>query len=212
MKKFVLRAAVLAMLTAGIATASGIAGASGAMACGNDPEKSYSFAASLPQINFRDQGPNVVALQLALRKEGYDLQGTGVYSVRTLAAVQDFQRKHGIKASGIVGAKTWNALVGHKQHSLTGKFVSAPTFSIMPGERNLDKLATLRGVLERIHPYSSLPQKGINDPGFDTYGPETQALVKDFQKRAGIKASGIVGPKTWAALIQAVSVSGGWTC
>ncbi|WP_335338433.1 peptidoglycan-binding domain-containing protein [Kibdelosporangium phytohabitans] len=51
-----------------------------------------------------------------------------------------------------------------------------------------------------------MPQEG------HTYGPQTQALVQDFQRRAGINPSGIVGPKTWDALYKVVSVTGMWGC
>ena len=34
----------------------------------------------------------------------------------------------------------------------------------------------------------------------DSFGPVTEAAVKSFQKSAGLKADGIVGEKTWAAL------------
>jgi peptidoglycan hydrolase-like protein with peptidoglycan-binding domain len=36
--------------------------------------------------------------------------------------------------------------------------------------------------------------------------------VQDFQRRTGIDPSGIVGPKTWAAMYEVVSVSAGWGC
>lgn len=35
------------------------------------------------------------------------------------------------------------------------------------------------------------------------FGPETLAAVKSFQKRTGLTADGVVGPKTWAALYAA---------
>ena len=37
--------------------------------------------------------------------------------------------------------------------------------------------------------------------GFDgIFGPETEKTIKEFQKSAGLKADGLVGPKTLAAL------------
>lgn len=49
-------------------------------------------------------------------------------------------------------------------------------------------------------------QAHLNNLGFDTgtpdgiFGPKTAAAVKAFQKSKGLKADGIVGPKTWGAL------------
>jgi murein L,D-transpeptidase YcbB/YkuD len=209
MKKLIVRAAVLAIFTAGISTTTGIVTAGTAMACESHNQRSDQLAASLPQVTYGQSGKHVLALQLALHNEGYNLQGTGKYAQNTLAAVRDFQRKHGINDSGIVGSKTWQALVGKLSPSVSGNGgVVAPKFGITPGERNQDKMDTLVNVVQRIYPYFTrdLPSEGA------VYGPGMQSLVKDFQKRAGIKASGIVGPKTWAAMFEAVSVSGMWGC
>ncbi|MBP2322155.1 peptidoglycan hydrolase-like protein with peptidoglycan-binding domain [Kibdelosporangium banguiense] len=210
MKRMIVRAAVLAMFTAGMATTVGIAGAGTAMACGQENQRSDQFAASLPQVNPGDTGQHVLALQLSLRHEGYtQLNGTGTYAQNTLSAVQDFQRKNGINASGIVGSKTWHALVGKMPPSLTGQgWATPPSFGINPGERNGNKLSALFDAMQRIHPYTS---QGLPDEG-DVYGPQMQRLVQDFQRRAGIKDSGIVGPKTWAALYEVVAASGQWGC
>jgi peptidoglycan hydrolase-like protein with peptidoglycan-binding domain len=204
MKKLVVRAAILAMFTAGLTTTIGIAGGGVAMACDGNMSPSSQLAASLPQVRYGSRGGTVLALQLALRKEGYNLQGTGTYAGLTLNAVRDYQRKHGIKDSGIVGSKTWQALVGSKEFGVTKK--TPPSFSITPGEKNERKVATLVNTLERIYPYSTRPEES------NTYGPERQKMVKDFQRRVGIKASGIVGPQTWAAMYRAVSVAGNWGC
>ena len=45
-----------------------------------------------------------------------------------------------------------------------------------------------------------------------TYGPAMQQLVKEFQRKVGIKASGIIGPKTWTAYYRVVSATGEWGC
>ncbi|TCO65051.1 peptidoglycan-binding domain-containing protein [Actinocrispum wychmicini] len=202
MKKMLVRAAIFAILTTGV----GIASAGNAMAC-DGSARSDEFASGLPQVHYGQHGQHVLALQLALRHTGYtSLQGTGNYATNTLKAVRDFQRKHGIKDSGIVGSKTWHALVGAMPEYQTfgGQ---APKYSITPGERNRDKVDTLGLIIQRIHPYSARTL-----PDGDVYGPTLQKMVKDFQRRAGIKASGIVGQKTWAAMMEAASASGGWGC
>lgn len=40
---------------------------------------------------------------------------------------------------------------------------------------------------------------GVDTPN-GTFGPKTEALVREFQRARGMVADGIVGPKTWAAL------------
>lgn len=212
MKKLVLSAAVLAIFTGGMTAAVTVAAPGTAMACPIGTQKSAAVAKKLPQVNYRDHGQHVLALQLALRVEGYSyLKGTGNYAGETLRAVKDYQRKHHIKASGIVGSKTWQALVGTKPTMLTGGTLEViKPFSLNPGERGGQKLDNLYNMIQRIYPYAA-QLDSLNDPS-GVYGPGLQKMVRDFQKRAGIKASGIVGPKTVAALNEAVSVAGQWGC
>jgi peptidoglycan hydrolase-like protein with peptidoglycan-binding domain len=211
MKKFVLSAAILAIFTGGMTTAVSFVTATPAAACYGTDAKSPTLAAKLPQVNRGDKGQHVLALQLALRIEGYTyLRGTGTYAGETLRAVKDFQSKHGIKASGVVGAKTWQALVGKKSKAVTGDTLSmAKPFTLQPGERNEEKVFKLVNMVQRIHPYEPGQVFDYQNP---VYGPELQKMVRDFQKRVGIKASGIVGPRTVAAMNEVISVSGQWGC
>ncbi|HEX6354527.1 peptidoglycan-binding protein [Actinophytocola sp.] len=211
MKKLLLSAAVLAIFTGGMTVAVNFAAPETAVACAYDAQTpSAALAASLPQVRHGDKGKHVLALQLALRTEGYTyLRGTGTYASETLRAVKDFQRKNHIKDSGIVGPKTWHALVATKPPSSTGGAPgSIEVFSLRPGERNEMKVSMLTHMLFRIHPY--LTEMPTNSG--DVYGPELQKIVRDFQKRAGIKASGIVGPKTVRAMDTVIAVSGNWGC
>jgi peptidoglycan hydrolase-like protein with peptidoglycan-binding domain len=212
MKKLVLSAAILAVLTGGMTTAVSFTTMIPASACAATSAKSEDLARKLPQVNHGDKGKHVLALQLALRDEGYTyLKGTGTYASETLRAVKDFQRKHHIKASGIVGSKTWQALVGKKPKAVTGGSLNVvATFSLQPGERNQDKIDSLFNMLGRIDPYLT-QLNGYSGPT-DAYGPELQKMVRDFQKRAGFKASGIVGPKTVSAMNEVISVAGHWGC
>jgi peptidoglycan hydrolase-like protein with peptidoglycan-binding domain len=210
MKKLVLSAAVLATVTGGMTAAANLIEPTTASACAYHASTSTAFAASLPQVRPGARGTHVLALQLTLRLEGYGyLHGTGTYAGQTLRAVKDFQRKHGIKASGIVGQKTWQALVGKKPLSSTGGKLMAHTkvFTLQPGERNENKVASLLNMLQRIYPY-----RAPADGQYRVYSPAIQQMVLDFQLLAGIKASGIVGTKTVTAMDEVVSVSGQWGC
>lgn len=204
-----MRMAVVGLLAAVATGVAGVAGAGVASACTAQSATSAAFAASLPQVWPGQHGPTVVGLQLALRRLGYPLEGTGFYGVHTLVAVHDYQIKHHIKGSGIVGSKTWQALVGGKP---TVQTHAGPVTNpqLRPGDREQQTMWLLADALERIHPYDDFVTHQPEVP--ETYGPQWQARVKDFQRRAGIKASGIVGPQTWQALYSVVSIEGGWGC
>jgi peptidoglycan hydrolase-like protein with peptidoglycan-binding domain len=46
---------------------------------------------------------------------------------------------------------------------------------------------------------------GVEQAG--TFGPKTEAAVREFQRQHGMVADGIVGPKTWAALDAHISAN-----
>lgn len=66
---------------------------------------------NIPTLRRGSQGDEVADLQMLLNsKFGYKLDIDGDFGSQTEAAVKDFQRKQGLTADGVVGAKTWKAL------------------------------------------------------------------------------------------------------
>ena len=71
-----------------------------------------------PTLRKGSSGEHVIELQEDLLELGYDLgsygpEGNGIdgkFGAKTENAVKDFQTKHGLKADGIVGPETWDAL------------------------------------------------------------------------------------------------------
>lgn len=57
-----------------------------------------------------DSGAVVKAVQLALRGLGYKLTGTGYFGTQTDTAVEDFQRRSGLRVDGVVGPNTAKAI------------------------------------------------------------------------------------------------------
>ena len=52
----------------------------------------------------------------------------------------------------------------------------------------------LQRFLNRVYPlYASLVVDGV-------FGPATETVVREFQRRAGVTVDGVVGPQTWRAL------------
>jgi chitosanase len=74
-----------------------------------------------------------------------------------------------------------------------------------------DPATSTRTILRRASPYMTgtdvqTVQEALESAGFANskdgiYGPFTQALVSQFQAKAGLKPDGIVGPQTWTALL-----------
>lgn len=63
-------------------------------------------------LKTNSRGEQVKTLQRLLLGFGYDLKIDGVFGTITDRHVRAFQRKNGLSADGIVGAKTWNKLLG----------------------------------------------------------------------------------------------------
>ena len=57
-----------------------------------------------------DKGNDVLTLQKALNKHGYNLVEDGDFGSKTEIAVKDYQKVNGLAVDGVVGNKTWVAL------------------------------------------------------------------------------------------------------
>lgn len=45
-------------------------------------------------------------------------------------------------------------------------------------------------------------------PTTEHFGPATERAVRDYQRRQGLVVDGVVGPKTWARMVQALRLDG----
>lgn len=76
-------------------------------------------------LRLGDSGNDVRSFQILLKKFGYPLSGTGYFGFQTDTAVEDFQRRHGLKVDGIIGDETAKLLRGPIR-------VSPPTVDPIP--------------------------------------------------------------------------------
>ncbi len=149
---------------------------------------SYSAGGSL---ELGDTGAAVVALQTALKKQGF-YNGTidGKYGDSTWAAVWWFQKSKGITYDGVAGPQTL-ALLNVSGTSKT---------STLPGGKTL-KIGSSGDAVWRVQ--YSLQQAGYYKGAVDgKYGDATWAAVWWFQKDKGLPPDGHVGTSTWDLLVK----------
>jgi hypothetical protein len=65
-----------------------------------------------PLLEVGAQGADVEELQTLLKNKGYVVNVDGKFTPQTLSAVGEYQSDMGLVADGIVGDKTWSALLG----------------------------------------------------------------------------------------------------
>ncbi|MFC9242630.1 peptidoglycan-binding protein [Streptomyces sp. NPDC057136] len=126
-------------------------------------------------------GPQVTAIQRLLTTQGYEPGAAdGEFGPATKSAAQAFQQARGLTADGIVGPKTWTALL------------SAGTTPPLSQGSSGDAVKRLQRSLT-----AALGSTVSADGGF---GPATDTAVRSYQSTRGLTVDGSVGTVTWAAL------------
>lgn len=97
----------------------------------------------------------------------------GVFGPRTKAAVKSFQSSAGLTTDGVVGPKTWAKMLDVVRYGDSGLVV--------------------KGLQVKLG--------GLSVDG--KFGPATLSAVKAYQKKHSLAQDGVVGPKTWSALVGA---------
>jgi peptidoglycan hydrolase-like protein with peptidoglycan-binding domain len=124
----------------------------------------------------------VRTLQHLLRAQKQTVAVDGQFGAQTETAVKAFQKIKTLAVDGIVGPKTWAAIV----------------ITVKSGSKG----DAVRGVQEefQFRNLSGDPAQGLPIDGI--FGPETDATVRGFQDALEITVDGIVGPVTWRALVS----------
>jgi lysozyme len=189
-------------------------------------------------------GTVVKALQEQLNKQGFKLSVDGNFGAKTQAAVESFQRSHGLTVDGIVGPKTSAALTATTtkssptydsnikaiQHKINTLKIAALTEDGINGSKTKAAAAAFEKIMgisqdgvwgaqcqSRYDQITARPtikagqtnnqyavryiqyRTGVTIAG--SYNTQTVNVVKNFQAKKGLKKDGVVGPKTWAALL-----------
>ncbi|MFJ1610733.1 GH25 family lysozyme [Streptomyces sp. NPDC088253] len=131
---------------------------------------------SWPTVKAGQRGVDAATVQLLLTAHGYTTIPDGVFGPRTVAKVNALQKAKGLTPDGIVGPRTWAQLI----------------LTVKSGSRGAAVKAVQRQLSARGY---TLAADGL-------FGRRTTAQVTAFQKANRLRADGIVGPRTWAALIR----------
>lgn len=150
----------------------------------NSPIKYPGTINNTGVLKLGDSGDAVTKLQSNLASLGFS-PGTidGIFGPNTEAAVRGFQSAYGITIDGIAGPQTLKAI----DIALN---LSKPTLSV--GDSGA-AVSELQQCLLNLG-YSVGPVDGI-------FGRNTKRAVLAFQGTVGLTPDGIVGPKTWVAIL-----------
>lgn len=64
-----------------------------------------------PTLRYGSEGDLVVQLQQLLSRWGSKVKTDGKYTIGTLSAVKNYQKKNGLEVTGVCDEKTWQALM-----------------------------------------------------------------------------------------------------
>lgn len=130
----------------------------------------------------------------------------GVWADQTRRALMQFQRAQGLPVTGTVDNNTWAILKQKYDESvalnspplkldLFPRNIYGGEYEISLGESGflVDTVQYLLGELGRLYSFPEYAPSGV-------YDEATAALVRDFQTKNKISATGRVGRETWDAM------------
>jgi N-acetyl-anhydromuramyl-L-alanine amidase AmpD len=129
-----------------------------------------------PTVRLGDTGERVRTVQYLLRQHGQSLTVDGSFGPATESAVKAFQQSRGLYPNGVVAGSTWTVLIVTVRNGSTGEAVKAVQ--------------------------SQLNTRGYGLVVDGVFGSKTEAAVRDFQAKKGLTVDGVVGPRTWNALVS----------
>ncbi len=162
---------------------------------------------------------------------------TGVYDPVTQQAVREFQLSHGLAVDGVVGSQTRSLLFDDvnpgfvptaNQNSVSSRAVFPPEGNVNPANNANNAIAQnfFDPFLNQNRFFNNRPTLRFGDEGSTVrylqsllrnqgyfidvdgvFGSQTQDRVRRFQTSRGLRADGVVGSQTWAALEGGTSPS-----
>ncbi|WDS51657.1 endolysin [Microbacterium phage Barnstormer] len=125
------------------------------------------------------------------KARGEKLKVDGLQGPATTAAIKRYQSFLGITADGIWGPATQKAHQPYYDRVMAPKPAPASSSRILKRGSRGDLVKKLQATLRRN--YSLYASKLVAD---GIYGPATEKVVREFQRRAGLTVDGIAGANT----------------
>lgn len=182
-------------------TASGSSSSSSSSASSS----SSSSVSGSTILRYGTRSDEVIKLQQNLTKLGlYTGTISGHYGSITEAAVMNFQRKNGLSADGIAGAKTLAKI----EEKVNGTSSSSSSGSSSSSSSSSNAAANSSGLLKygvRSDAVRTL-QQNLKTLGYydgsvtGNFGRLTKEAVYNFQKANGLSADGVAGTKTLSSI------------
>lgn len=157
-----------------------------------------------PALRYRSRGPAVVYVQQRLGVS----PTSGYFGSLTRRALRSLQRTRGLTVTGRTDAATWTVLLSGDP-LVTQPTPAPPTATPPPPavptptpEQAAATRPTLRYGRGPGDPAVVYVQRFLNvvpDSGY--FGKLTRRAVRAYQKGLGIRATGVVGSRTWAAIL-----------
>lgn len=174
---------------------SGVSG--GSSSSGSSSSGSSGFTRTLRKGY---TGADVIAVQQKLKELGfYSGSVDGVYGTGSIAAVKKFQQQNGLTADGLVGSRTYTALMSAStgSSSNSGSDNSSSSSDFTSGQDYAEgTLSYGSSGTEVKKMQQALKALGYNVSADGSYGALTQMAVTQFQKRNGLTADGVAGSAT----------------
>lgn len=163
-----------------------------------------------------DRSDVVLGLQqILVELDLLTVEPNGVFGPQTEAAVKAFQRSVNVAADGMVGSQTWSALATVLDSAAAAEEtaeVAVAAVTAVPESASV-KL-TNHGIVRRGDRSDAVKQlqQALAELGLLTaepngvFGPQTETAVRQAQAWLGLGVDGVVGPATWSALAERLTV------
>lgn len=137
----------------------------------------WSTGLTWPTVGRGATGERVVTIQYLLQHRGFHVRATGFYGRVTARDVAIFQRRHGLRPTGVVTAPTWNRLIVRISRGSTGSAVRAWQHSMK-------------------HAYGFRFQRVTG-----VFGLQTLRVTVAFQRGSRLPVTGVVTHRTWKTAV-----------